>query len=444
MFRARRDAPSAAAFTEAALQRLVTVYIVTGLVFLLLPGTFLGVWNLISISSRHTLGQLPPAWIQAHGHAQLFGWLGTFIIGIGFYSLSKMGATRPVAVRAGWTAWVLWSGGAALRWAANVSGWEWRTLLPLSAGLQLAGFLIFFATVSRHKRSGQAAVRVEPWMKLVIAATVSFLLALLANVGLAVHASLLGEGPAIGHELDQRFLFLSAWGFPVLAVWGFNARWAPVFLGLKEPRSGGLMSALVLECGGLAAALLGQFVWAAVLLLAAAPVAAAALRMGERAWKPAKTQGVSATFPYFVRGAYLWLGVAAVLGVWAALADAHGGLWGASRHALTVGFLATMVFAIGQRVLPAFCGMRVLYSKGLMLASLAVLNTGCLLRVAAEIPAYEWDTLAAWKLLPVSAVTELTAVTLFAVNLLVTLWLPPPRPAVTVGWRPQASGAPAA
>ena len=54
-----------AAVIESALQRLVTVYVITGLVFMLLPGTFLGVWNLVSISGRHALGQLSPAWLQA-------------------------------------------------------------------------------------------------------------------------------------------------------------------------------------------------------------------------------------------------------------------------------------------------------------------------------------------------------------------------------------------
>jgi uncharacterized protein involved in response to NO len=127
----------------------------------------------------------------------------------------------------------------------------------------------------------------------------------------------------------------------------------------------------------------------------------------------------------------VWLLIAAVLGVYAAIADTNGGIWGASRHALTVGFLSTMVFAIGQRVLPAFCGMRLLYSKTLMWASLAVLNLGCLLRVASEIPAYEANLQVAWRILPVSAVTELTAVTLFALNLGITLLLPPPRTAMS-------------
>jgi uncharacterized protein involved in response to NO len=418
--------------TEMALQKMVTIYVVTGLLFLVLPGTFLGVWNLISISGRHSLAGLSQAWLQAHGHAQIFGWIGTFVIGIGYYSLSKMGGLMPVAVSRAWISWVLWTGGITLRWAANITEFHWRVLLPVSAGLQLTAFAIFFATVSRHKARVGAAKRppMETWMKLVIAATVAFLLALVFNQVETVVLAWTGANPVIPHWLDQRYLFLAAWGFPVLAVWGFNARWLPVFLGTRAPSSSGLMAALAASACGLGAALLGDPRIATLLLLAAAVVATAALQVFARPAKPAKTLGVTESFPAFVRTAYVWLLMAAALGVCAALADTHGGAWGASRHALTVGFLGTMVFAIGQRVLPAFCGMRLLYSKGLMWASLAILNLGCLLRVSSEVPAYEANLRAAWQVLPVSAVTELTAVTLFAINLGITLLLPPPRPAV--------------
>ena len=423
-------ATTTAAETEIAFQRMVTVYVVTGLLFLALPGTFLGVWNLVSISGRHSLAGLSQAWLQAHGHAQIFGWIGTFVIGIGYYSLTKMGGLKPVAVSRGCTSWALWTGGVSLRWAANITEFQWRVLLPLSAALQLIAFLIFFATVSRHKSRPAPAKRpaIETWMKLVIAATVAFLLALILNQVETVVLASTGAHPEIPHWLDQRYLFLAAWGFPVLAVWGFNARWLPVFLGIREPSSNGLMAALAASAGGLAAALFGYLQIATLLLLIASILATIALGVFERPQKPAKTLGVSPSFPAFVRGAYVWLLVAAALGVYASQADAHGGIWGASRHALTVGFLSTMVFAIGQRLLPAFCGMRVLFSKGLMWASLTILNLGCLLRVASEIPAYEANLRAAWRILTVSAVTELTAVTLFALNLGITLVLPPPNP----------------
>jgi len=58
---------------EVALSRIVVLFISTGLAFMLLPGTFLGVWNLTSISNRHAADSISAAWIQAHGHAQVFG-----------------------------------------------------------------------------------------------------------------------------------------------------------------------------------------------------------------------------------------------------------------------------------------------------------------------------------------------------------------------------------
>jgi uncharacterized protein involved in response to NO len=419
-----------AARLEVSLQKLVTAYVVTGLAFLLLPGTFLGVWNLVSISGRHSLQSMPAAWMQAHGHAQVFGWIGTFIIGIGYYSLSKMAGQSLYPAGRGWTSWILWTCGAALRWAANVTGWHWRGLLPLSAALELAAFAIFFATVSRHKRNGAPAARMEPWMKAVIAASTGFLLVLIMNLAVTSWMAWTGSGPDLPHGLDQRFLILAVWGFPVAAVWGFNARWLPVFAGLPAPLTRLLLGALLAWVAAIACGLAGRNLPSALILVGASALAAAALRVFEPAERPAKIQGVSPLFPHFARGAYVWLQIAAGLGVWAALADTQGGMWGASRHALTVGFLATMVFAIGQRVLPAFCGMRVLYSPRLMTASLILLNLGCALRVGSEIPAYEFDVALAWRVLPVSAVTELAAVSMFALNMAITLMLPPPRPAV--------------
>src|SRR3954468_13066394 len=90
---------------EIQLQNLLVAYVTAGLLFMLLPGTFLGVWNLISISSEHSVSSLSASWIQAHGHAQIFGWIGTFIIGIGYYALSKMGTIAPFAVSRGWLSW---------------------------------------------------------------------------------------------------------------------------------------------------------------------------------------------------------------------------------------------------------------------------------------------------------------------------------------------------
>ena len=114
------------------------------------------------------------------------------------------------------------------------------------------------------------------------------------------------------------------------------------------------------------------------------------------------------SFPLFIRLAYVWAVVAAVLGIWAASVADASGIWGASRHALTVGFLSTMVFCVGQRILPAFSGMRLLFSTKAMFLALLLLTAGCLMRVSSEVLAYQGLLQSAWTWLPVSAVTEMS------------------------------------
>jgi len=226
--------------------------------------------------------------------------------------------------------------------------------------------------------------------------------------------------PDLSPRFDQRSLVLETWGFLVPFVWGFSAKWLPVFLGLRRAREGMLLSAVALNSAGVLAAMTGWARCAVYLLLGGIIAAVCALRFLEPAQQPAKVKGVHTSFPVFVRLAYVWAVVAASLGIWAsAIEDSHG-IWGASRHALTVGFLATMVFTVGQRILPAFAGMRPLFSTKLMFLSLLLLTTGCLLRVSSEILAYQGIAGWVWSWLPVSAVVEMTAVTTFAFNLLFT------------------------
>ncbi len=164
---------------------------------------------------------------------------------------------------------------------------------------------------------------------------------------------------------------------------------------------------------------------AAVAFLIATLLAVDGLHVWMPAINPPKLVNVDPRFPWFVRITYVWLLVSSILGMMAVIWDSSGGIWGASRHAITVGYIAGMVFAIGQRVLPAFSGMRVLWSTRLMFWSLLLLFTGCFLRVAAEPLAYEHIWTPAWKILPISALIELAAVSAFAVNLGVTLLQPP-------------------
>ncbi len=411
---------------ETTLSRLLMLYISTGLLFMLLPGTFLGVWNLLAISSRHAADSVSAAWIQAHGHAQIFGWIGTFILGIGFYSIPKLRRLNPFALSAAWSSWVLWTSGVTLRWFTGIYQWQWRTLLPLSAALELAAFAIFFRTVSGHRPQDSNKSKLDEWVVVISAGSVGLLLALLVNFGISLVLAMRGTSPEIPAEFEQRFLVLQTWGFLVPFVWGFSAKWLPVFLGLRQVHGRVLLLAVALNSAGVLIAFTGWMMVASLVLVAGLSAAVYSLRLLESTAHAAKVKGVHKSFPVFVRLAYLWALVAGTLGIWAASVQNSHGIWGASRHALTVGFLATMVFAIGQRVLPAFAGMRLLFSTKLMFLATLFLGVGCLLRVSSEIVAYQGWARSAWAWLAVSAITEMTAVTLFAANLLATFVQHPP------------------
>jgi uncharacterized protein involved in response to NO len=410
---------------EASLSRLLMAYISSGLVFMLLPGTFLGMWNLLQISGSESAGLVSPAWLQAHGHAQVFGWIGSFILGIGFYSVPKLRGATKLGFGVAWACWAMWTAGVAVRWAANVYGWQWRLMLPLSGILELAAFLIFFRAVSQHRSEESGKKRLDLWIWVVISASMGLMLVLIANLAACVYLALRGASPALPHGLDQRYLVLTAWGFLVPFVWGFSTRWMPVFLGLKPVRPRLLQSALVVNFAGVVLTLAGWGAEATALFVVGVALAIGALRMFEAPLQEAKTRGVHRSFPYFVRMAYGWLLAAAFLGVGAALWDSSGGIWGASRHALTVGFIAVMVLCVGQRILPAFAGMRLLWSTRLMFTGLALITIGCTLRVSSEVLAYQGYAHWAWSVLPVSAMLELAGITAFAVNIFGTFILEP-------------------
>lgn len=399
---------------------MLRAWILSGIFFMALPGTLLGFSNLMAISTHHGLGSMPSAWMEGHGHAQMFGWIGSFILGIGFYSqpVRRSGLRVPIACFGFWTAGVL------LRWVGNIYEWHWRSLLVVSSAAELVAVLLFLSAASHHKlpEAEQGAKKgVETWMVAVLLSTAGLTAAVIFNFVECLRLALYGATPSFPHLLDQKYLVLLGWGFLAPVVWGFSARWLPAFLAIERPRSRALQMALVTDILGVLAGVSGWPRIATSLFVFSAILVVFALHLIDHPHGEAKSLGIHPSFPYFVRIAYVWLVIAGSMSVWAAFGDHHGGIWGASRHALTVGFAATMVFSIGPRILPHFCGVTRLFSTRLMFASLLLLQVGCTLRVSSESLAYEGFSSFAWRVLPVSGMLELTAVLVFAVNIAATI-----------------------
>jgi len=406
---------------------LLRCWIITGLFFMVLPGTVLGFTNLVAISVHHGLGSLSAAWIQAHGFSQVFGWIGSFVLGIGFYSQPH---TRVNRGRLPAICWALWTAGVTLHWLAAGYLWQWRITLPTSGVLQFAAILLFLNAARQHKLRGSAGgarkrPKMEPWMQTVLLSNFALLVAISINLVEGFRLALAGSAPEIPHSFDQSFLVLLGWGFLAPLVWGFSARWLPIFLGVAPVRGRLLQVAVLVDLLGVVLGMAHFTRAMAPLLALAAILAAISMRVFEQAERPAKTIGLHRSFPLFLRVAYVWSVAAALLGIWAAWSDVHGGIWGGSRHALTVGFAAMMVMTVGPRILPHFAGVRGIWSRKLMFATLLLLSTGCTLRVSMEPLAYEGFASFAWRVLPLSGCLELGAVLLFALQLALTFAIEP-------------------
>jgi hypothetical protein len=410
---------------ERRASRLLAAFILTGLIFVAFPGTLLGVWNLIAIARQHG-AYVSTAWIQAHGQAQLFGWVGTFILGISLYVLPKSLNRSIQNFRLGWIAWALWTIGIAWRWFIGVGSPHWRIGIVGSATLQLAAFsltqyLLWFERGDRDSKTGRAAGK-KPFPRdlvswLGFAGFTAFGIALLLGFAISVHLALYSAEPVFPTTANRMFLVIALWGFAIPVAWGYSSRFVTVFLGLRPPLQSEARWITAGVSGIVICALLQQFLLADILAGVATIGAVWVLQVFHASVRPPKRIGVYKHYPAFVRLAYGWLLVGAFLGIWADLSPKLTGLGGASRHALTVGFLALLIFSVGPLILPAFLASRELRSPMMMGLSLWLLAIGCFLRVASESIAYSSTASLAWEVLPVSAVLELAAVCVFVFNL---------------------------
>ncbi len=270
-------------------------------------------------------------------------------------------------------------------------------------------------------RLGSNTRPAELWNSLVLAGLLGFAAVMVGQLALIL--SLPRSGPPVLPSAPNQLLLSGAlWLFCFPVAWGFSARLLGTFLGLGPPRRGAAFGGLGLLLLGRALEIWSMNAGAKVATAAAVLLATYSLRVLEPSVRPAKVLGVHRSFPFFGRLPFAWLVIAALL----PLTGNSPGLLGASRHAFTVGFLGTLIFAIGPRILPSFLNSRELWSPRLMGWALGLLGAGCLVRVISEPLAYANLYPLFWRVLPVSAAIELTAVLVFAYNIVRTLATPMP------------------
>jgi hypothetical protein len=418
------EAVSPALELEKHLAGLHKAFIRSAIGITLTFGTAWGAHILGTIALRQSFDAPNYAGTQAHGHAQLYGWVGLFILGVAYFSLPKILNGKLRSLRVGWTVFGLMLSGILLRAVAQPLADRpfFGALLVTSGVLELLAVGLFVFDVGRlFVRNPKPEPRYERFLLASLTALVA-----LAAWNLALVAPLwLAPGTVIPDPANSRFLYLAVFGFIGNMILGYSLRLLPVFLGLRPTRAGLILPAFLLFNAGVLTRVFGGELTSGLLTTAGAGLYFAALCIFEPALMPAKTRGVDASFPWFVRLAYFWFAVAVAMVLGGDLYAAATGLapvhiyTGAWRHAVTVGFITTLMVGLGYRLLPLFAGTD-LWRPSWMRASFWLLAIGNAMRVGFQLATASGERWA-FLLMGMSGVLELAALTLFGISIAKTL-----------------------
>jgi hypothetical protein len=393
--------------------------------------------------------------INAHGEAQIMGWVGLFIMGFAYQAFPRLWQTKLAAPRVAVIVLALMLAGIIGRTIGMVQG---EAELALGAGaLQVLAAWTFaaqiFATFERSR------MPLQPWVVLVLTATCWMAL---ASVLGAWHTWM--TMTAGSHE--ELLFYVSTYqgalrdaqihGVALLMILGVSTRILPAMFGLPSISTKRAILALFL----LSLAVAGEvsffmaYRWTEHWALAAALYAMwAMLACGVvtlvwpwRSWfvlvgQAPRQQDQAAKF---VRVAYLWLAVSLSMLL---LVPAYQALcrlsdsaphffshayFGAVRHAITVGFISMMIMGVGSKVIGSV-NLRSRAAGGLW-GPFALVNLGCLLRVTIQ-PLTDFAPVM-FKFIAISGALEVLGLAWWGLTMIGLMWWRKPAAAsANVAWQ---------
>ncbi len=423
------------------------------------------------LALKWKLGAWWIAMAQAHGHAQLFGWAGLFVLGVGLFFLPRLrGTTLARAELAPW-ALALLVAGIALRSIcqpllafaeasmpqSSPYGALERSGYAVSGILELIGVALIVAMLAASFRRARPLtpsapiIPVRPYLALAFS---SLGAAALLNAALSIHTALLNRF-IFPSDFDDALNHLMIYGFILPIALALSIRNLPLFMRLASPPKRELWpififyvagfglrlmsvteqlfvldAAIITRLAGVGAILEGSallvFIWQLDVLLrrkeswlaTRTPPPPGYVEMRKPTRKNYPDYGEFGRFELLVISAYAWLAFACVMAVinGVALVLGNPALTNPDieRHAITVGFITLLIFGMAARMLPGFSGKSRVASTRLVLATFWLGNLAALCRVA---PLFAPDLPGANLALGISGAIGWLAVACLAVNL---------------------------
>lgn len=391
-----------------------------------------------AVAHKIPLGAWWVALAQAHGHAQLFGWAGLFVLGVGLFFIPRLRGTTLSYPQLAPYALACYCLGIGLRALSQPLSAIADTSMPLPSsiaalgrpGIALSGvielggtilIIAMLATTFRRARPLGVQAPIVPVRPFLAIALVSFSLASILNavLGLATVFSNSFLFPSDWHDI---VIHLMIYGFIIPVAISLSVRNLPLFMRLAAPPRAELMPLFVAYVTGLVlhlSALLAHvflnsfgsefylsslgalvecaaivvYVWMLDVLFRRKPAwitnRAAPPPDYSETRKPTRKNypdyGEFGRFELLVISAFIWLVFAASIGIMNAIAALFTGssLFNPDieRHAITIGFITLLIFGVAVRMLPGFSGKSRIASTRLVMATFWLGNLATIFRV---------------------------------------------------------------
>jgi hypothetical protein len=313
-----------------------------------------------------------PWLIQAHGWAQLEGWAGLFVGGMGFRLLPRFAGRRPLPKAINLAVFVLLFSGVVLRTVSQPfagHGISPVTFL-VSQLLWSVGAVSFSAVLGVTLIRGRG--RGEPWHAFASAGATCWLA--WAALSLATGIRGFRNDGYVPITLDDAATWLVMLGAVGNFIWAVQSRSVPIFFGRKTPSLRAIaLPAVTLNVGVLLLFIAawmsntdgrermvgGAFLLAGIALIWLAPSA------GSCWGKPSRLRPRARAAARFVLVANLAAVLCGVLLLWAGIETlvqghfAAVGVRDAARHAFGVGVITFLIMGMAQLVAPFFALQRV-------------------------------------------------------------------------------------
>jgi hypothetical protein len=380
--------------------------------------------------------------VNAHGHAQIFGWVGLFVMGFAYQAFPRFKHTRLAWPKIAFlTLWMMLAGlivrSLAQPFAASVQ-WLWWPAVAAST-LEIAAVVLFATIIAMTwRRSGKPAAFYDGY---ILSAIGWFVVqAIFESVYLAATLNATGNGlvELVG-TWQGPLRDVQIHGFALLMILGVSQRIFHHFYGLPQPSPRVSRACLDLLNIAVAAEVAGGVLmqasgreWGGLKSLGAVMIAGAVttLVMNWRVFSEPTDRDRSLKF---LRAAYVWLLVSLAMLVLlpvyqlglvvnfapeseaARIGFSHA-FHGATRHAITVGFVSLMIVGVSTKVVPTLNGLRS-ERLSLLWGPFVLINLGCSMRVTGQI--LTDFTARAFPLAGMSGLLEVAGLGLWGVH----LWL---------------------